>query len=451
MMIGNKTLALALLVLASCAGLSAAPAVLKPFAVQSDIYDLDFEMASVFFDSRVTPYRYQLDISWLPEYANANDRPVIYVTDGHWRRMDHKYVHYLTVKKIIPPVLVVGVGYPDGYDAGTLRYTDLASRPDDFLKSLKKEVIPLVEGKYRVDPGRRYLFGASLGGRFAAHSFLRDALAGDATFCGYIGSSPYLAGSGVAEMAKQLTARKRAVKKGLFLAYGALEGKYDYQIPNEELFGLLRHKNLSGLDFYHYAYPGSDHFTNTRLTLIDGLRLLLGSGEAKGIGAADLDYRSCTYDFSTRAQFYDWNTNFSTQNTFATDPARGVGGKPGSFRIDADFGQYDTLTFTTSSVYFEGLADREVRFSVHVPADLAGLGYALKFLIYSTFTSDWICDYSEEEFELDKAGWNTYSYKWRDKPVKGNPDCIRGLGIAVIRRGTARPWRGTLYVDDVRW
>ena len=252
------------------------------------------------------------------------------------------------------------------------------------------------------------------------------------------------------ELARNFTSQLRTVRSYLYLTYGELESRNDYHAPNNTLFKILKSKNLIDFHFYHHVYPSSDHFTNTRLTLIDGLRLFLGGRNNRGIGAVDLNYGHFEYDFQTTTQYYDWQTNVFTQNSYAVDPKFSTDQQPGSFKITADFNQYNSLNFNTASVFFKNFADRELEVNIYVPEDLARLEYTLQFLIHSTFNSRWITDTSKK-FSLQKSGWNVFKYKWRGKVTRGNADCIRGFGVIISRPKKAPAWRGELYFDAIKW
>ncbi len=451
----KRNIHLALLLLLSLAANleSLAETFNKPFAVGQDIYNLNITMDSFIIKPQNTNTEFQIDISYLPESQSFKNLPVIYVTDGQWRRMDHKYVHYLTYKKIIPPVIVSAIGYPEKYNADRVRMADLMGRPEDFFKAIKEEVIPLVEERFSTDSKQRFLFGASAGGYFTAYTFLKNAFEADHTFKGYIGASPYLpSGSKVIEMAKKLVAKKRELNASLYLAYGAEESVTYYHTPNNELYKTLENKNLKNFFFNHYVYPESDHFDTTRLTLIDGLRLFLGEQQFKGVGAIDLNYRSQQYDFKATTQYYDWKTNLFAANSYATDPGYSLTADTGSFKVAADFTLYNSLCFETASVFFEDLVDRELEFNIYLPQDLAELNYDLQFVIYSTKKNslEWITDYSHS-FKLNQSGWNVFKYKWRGNVKQGNADCIRGFGVLINRTKSAPAWKGDLYFDEIKW
>ncbi|MGQ9779793.1 MAG: hypothetical protein ACUVRM_07955 [Bacillota bacterium] len=118
----------------------------------------------------------------------------------------------------------------------------------------------------------------------------------------------------------------------------------------------------------------------------------------------------------------------------------------------ANFTKYDSLRFETSSVFFEGFADRELEVNIKIPADLAALKYDLRFYIYSTMPNSlaWIKDLGEP-ISVTGNGWQTFRYRWRGKPVAGNLDCIRGFGVCLTRPPGAPTWKGNLYFDDIRW
>lgn len=143
--------------------------------------------------------RYQLSISLPASYATAKDRryPVVYACDGYW---DFEKLHAiygtLVYDKVIPEVIIVGLGYAgENLDYGRLRRWELSPVPAelpngghaaDFLRSLETEIIPFVEREYRADPKHRVLTGGSLGGLFTLFAmYTKPEL-----FGGYIAAGP---------------------------------------------------------------------------------------------------------------------------------------------------------------------------------------------------------------------------------------------------------------------
>ncbi len=138
------------------------------------------------------------------EYAQNPDKryPVVYVTDGYWDFMKLVAVQgALSYDKYAPPFITVGMAYAgDNLDYGDLRRWELSpvkmgeppgasGHAQDFLDTIEKVFIPLVDREYRTDPKQRVLGGASLGGLFTLYSmFTKPDL-----FNGYIAVTPAVA------------------------------------------------------------------------------------------------------------------------------------------------------------------------------------------------------------------------------------------------------------------
>jgi predicted alpha/beta superfamily hydrolase len=144
---------------------------------------------------------YQLHVALPESYAEETTRryPVLFVTDGYWdfATITTSY-NNLAWDKVVPEMIIVGLGYAgEGLDYGKLRQWELSpvqfgNDPEasghaaDFLATLEKTIIPLIEREYRADPDYRVLAGSSLGGAFTLHAlYTRPEL-----FKGYIAASP---------------------------------------------------------------------------------------------------------------------------------------------------------------------------------------------------------------------------------------------------------------------
>ncbi len=148
---------------------------------------------------------YRITVGVPDSYAANPERryPILYVTDGYWDyKLLKSIVGGLVYDQVIPEIILVGIGYPgDAPDYGRLRRWDLTPVSDspeddatlgesghaaDFLAALEGQIIPFVEGRYRVDSSFRVLGGSSLGGLFALYvMFTKPAL-----FAAYIAPSP---------------------------------------------------------------------------------------------------------------------------------------------------------------------------------------------------------------------------------------------------------------------
>jgi predicted alpha/beta superfamily hydrolase len=147
---------------------------------------------------------YQIYVALPASYADHPERryPALYFCDGYWDfALVNAFYGNLLYDKVVPEAVLVGFGYQgDKPDFGKLRrwdYTPVADpspKPDDgpsghapeFLTAIERDIIPLVERQYRVDPSYRVLGGSSLGGLFTLYA----AIARPGLFQAYIAPSP---------------------------------------------------------------------------------------------------------------------------------------------------------------------------------------------------------------------------------------------------------------------
>jgi hypothetical protein len=148
--------------------------------------------------------RYQIYVALPASYVDHPERrfPALYFCDGYWDFvLVNAFYGNLLYDKVVPEAVLVGFGYEgDKPDYGKLRrwdYTpvaDPAPKPGEgpsghapeFLATIEREIIPLVEREYRVDPTYRVLGGSSLGGLFTLYA----AIARPGLFQAYIAPSP---------------------------------------------------------------------------------------------------------------------------------------------------------------------------------------------------------------------------------------------------------------------
>ncbi|MBL4838809.1 MAG: alpha/beta hydrolase [Kordiimonadaceae bacterium] len=137
----------------------------------------------------------------LPEgYASSTKAyPILYLLDGDYTYpMLASYYRYLKFAEEVPDIILVGIAYgADDFKGGNMRGADFTAKAETaahyggaplFQQFFAQELFPLMEGKYRVNPDRRIIFGQSLGGQFALHA----ALTSPSLFWGHIASNPAL-------------------------------------------------------------------------------------------------------------------------------------------------------------------------------------------------------------------------------------------------------------------
>jgi predicted alpha/beta superfamily hydrolase len=199
-----------------------------------------------------------------PGYEAGSDRyPVLYLTDGD-RHIGHTAatVQFLAQNGRMPEMIIVGITNTDRTrDLTPSRATldELGKKvefptsggADKFLDFIEKELVPLVESKYRVQPYRVFA-GHSFGGLFAVHAFAsRPEL-----FNAVISVAPSLHWDNelVVKNAAALVTERRELPRTIYVALGNEPDKP--QVAFERLQQVLGKSKAKGLEW------GADHMTD---------------------------------------------------------------------------------------------------------------------------------------------------------------------------------------------
>ncbi len=252
------------------------------FEIHSEIVDADFQISVSF------PFGYH-------QMADAQF-PVLYLPDAWWTfGMATDIARVLSADQLIPPILVVGIGYPGGLgDAIALRVRDMTLRQsagveqmiaqevaafgphppltsggaDDFLRFLTEELAPRIERAYRGDPNQRVLHGHSLGGSFVVDVVFRQPEA----FTHYIASAPALGiDDGVSFLnEREYAADHDSVPASLYLAVGLLDDEWVASVA--ALVDTLTVREYKGFRWEVSRLEGQTHRSVMPAVLRDGLR-----------------------------------------------------------------------------------------------------------------------------------------------------------------------------------
>ena len=225
---------------------------------------------------------YQLKIRLPAGYGTSNDRyPVLYLLDGdHAFGMATDVVQYL-VYDGMPDLIVVSPAYGSKHappHGGNMRNRDLmfpSSYPpsgnyagDKYLRFLKDELIPYVDGSFRTVPGDRTLWGYSLGASFALHVlFLEPTL-----FTRYVILDGFE--DDVPELEARFAKQHADLKGMVYLGSGT---------PRGELFRFaqtLLSRKYSSLRVQYADMAGVNHFAIPGEGLARGLRALFNKPSA---------------------------------------------------------------------------------------------------------------------------------------------------------------------------
>ena len=233
--------------------LSAAPAGACPDCGRREI-QLD---SKVLGETRVARVR-------LPEgyEGGAGKFPVVYVLDGPGH-LDHTSATaaYLATLGAMPRVIVVSV-----HNVDRNRDFTPGRAADRFLRFLREELVPAVDGNFRTERFR-VLSGHSLGGRFALHV---RATAPDA-FDAYLAASPsaqWENGLVVKELTRRLQESSR-LDRSLYVSLGDEKGML---AGFESLGAALRSVSPPGFRWESARFAGDAHGLVPLPTTVYGLR-----------------------------------------------------------------------------------------------------------------------------------------------------------------------------------
>jgi hypothetical protein len=249
--------------------------------------------------SSKTGREYQVSVA-LPRGYNdsSNSYPVLYSLDANGEfGIVVETARLLRLERLIPEVVVVGIGYPVGhyFDAIGKRALDLTvtnrdaelreifmksglglPAPEgtggapDFLQFLRGELIPLIEVEYRVDARNRAIFGHSFGGLFAFYTLLH----GQGAFQRFIIASPALWWDDRVSLRDEAAyaAANSSLNATVFFSAGVLETGLDSPASLRELLAVLPHRHYQGLAWTAHFFEDESHNSVVPASVSRGLR-----------------------------------------------------------------------------------------------------------------------------------------------------------------------------------
>lgn len=211
--------------------------------------------------------------------------PVVYVLDGDSLFPILAANHlFLTYDDGLPEAVIVGIAYGSFDPQTNMRHIDFmppgagvqdgqAGAPA-FRRFLETELLPAVEGRYRIDPDRRILFGQSRGGSFALYSAFTDP----DMFWGRIASNPAFAPT--REVFFGAPAGSLRDDLSLFVASGS-EDWPDLRADARDWFAAWRDRPDAPWDIRLVPIEGGTHAANSMDAYRQGLRWLFREGAAE--------------------------------------------------------------------------------------------------------------------------------------------------------------------------
>lgn len=244
---------------------------------------------------------YQISVALPFGYADSDEvYPVLYVLDANAVfGAVTETVRILQLGGQFPELLIVGIGYPADRFLETffLRGRDMSPIEDkewlqkrskeiqlplelhrtggagNFLRFIRKELMPFIHSTYRTNPDDQTLVGDSLGGLFALYTLFHSPN----TFNRYIIGSPSIHwGEGVTfEYEANYAAGNSDLPAQVFMSVGAAEP--DHMITDmEKMAGALRDRDYSSLELVTHVFDGETHVSVIPATISRGLRAVFG-------------------------------------------------------------------------------------------------------------------------------------------------------------------------------
>jgi len=251
-------------------------------------------------DSKILGRRYEAYVKTPPGYDAPQNRnrtyPVLYMTDGAYTFQVASGVTMVPFNHDrLKEFILVGISNAVGEDPGKARTRDLTpwSVPKygttggaaPYLNFIKSELMPTVEGRFRIDPHDRVLSGQSFGGLFGLWVLFNDP----GLFNSYILTSPSIWYDHHALFASEADYSRthKDLKAKLYLTVGQMETPGECSFCTANMVGdvktmadRLRSRKYPGLELKSEVIPGTYHETTFPVGLIKGSQwLFLDDGD----------------------------------------------------------------------------------------------------------------------------------------------------------------------------
>ena len=264
---------------------------ITPLTLCRPIYDGDKprDVPGLFYSSAVgDTYRIYLSLPAGYEPETAEGYPVVYLLDGDWYfdgsnpRIGGQgamgIAAALSKQGLIPPVILVGIGYPQG----SLRGRDFLWDYSRFYAFLTGELIPIVDERLNTSlAAGRTLIGHSDGGFFTFYAFSRSKQSsGDEPFSKFIAISGDFTKRSGSMFRREASLYDRIKADGvlnvsLYMAVGGREEER-FVDSNREMAEMLGSRNYAGFKFKSMVYSSLNHGNVVRPAIWDGLKWVFG-------------------------------------------------------------------------------------------------------------------------------------------------------------------------------
>lgn len=229
--------------------------------------------------SSITHEKYDIYVNLPADYQKVKGPfPVMYLLDAQW---DFPLAGAIYGQQyydgFIPGMVIVGITWSgpnanyDSLRAGDFTPTSLKQAPFTgkgplFLQFIKKELIPLIESRYRVKKGDRTLMGSSLGGLFTLYAMFEAP----GLFNRFVLTSPYIPwDNGVLySFEKKYAAEHKDLHARVFMGIG----EYEDPTAFKDFVDTLESRHYEGLSLESKILHGVGHSGTKSLGFSWGLQ-----------------------------------------------------------------------------------------------------------------------------------------------------------------------------------
>lgn len=277
------TVIMALLVFPALSGLAQNKATM-PWTINTKMY------------SEAVKDTFKISVALPENYEKTKEYPVVYLTDPRFAfGTAVEAARALSIEGTIPPIILVGIGYPGSQDFGRimqLRSRDFStvSNPqvpggwpawaddidwggaDDFLKFIEQKLIPHIEQNYRTTTNRTYM-GWSGGGHFGLYALFRNP----ELFDNYLlVSAPFeWFHKGIAFNYEEEYAKNHdSLNAQVLFAVGTGDSESTFE-SNKRMTAILQDRGHKGLEVSFKSFEDKKHYGVWPVAINHGLQQLL--------------------------------------------------------------------------------------------------------------------------------------------------------------------------------
>ena len=214
--------------------------------------------------------------------------PVVVLTDANFYfPMLAPIVHQYEKGGLLPPLILVGVGYKSFDLMNSLRVRDYLypkAIPSDEMKAsgggqryyqfITNDLLPKIDSNYRTETNTRSLLGHSFGGYFSLFALQQQISEKRNDFKGFVSASPSLwyNNNYLFKLPNQLESTPLKDTISVFLSVGSLETPKEWTIqPVENMSKKLGDSHVSKLKFSTTLYNDLDHMDAGLISFISGM------------------------------------------------------------------------------------------------------------------------------------------------------------------------------------